>query len=251
MTKEIIEQFGGMSERTLLRRFQRLISICGGNYTFLQNKAGKVYFNENDAHFIKHILTELVNNEGMSSIFIDKKSSDEFVGEEEIHSFIQSYINKLEKDNCDENEIKETFDFLCMLFLYPVHLSRENCHKYIDSIWLNLQPYPYTHQVPMMKKVESLLKKQLAITAVNSMFMIGELSNLIQTSKDITDNDIGIQDYGDDTTATEYFERDRRALQLIQNNPEIRAYVERLTRQKAEEVFNVATSTLQYEKEGI
>lgn len=245
LTEEITEQIGGMSERTLRRRFRQLITVCGGNYTLLQNKNGKVYFDESETSFVKHILTELVKNEGISSKFIDKRNTDEFVGVEEVHGFIQSYISKLEEDGYDESEIKATVDFLCMIFLFPVHVSRENCHRYVNSIWLNLQAYPYTHQGPMLGQTESLLKKQLAVTAVNTMFMVGELSELIQSSKKITEDDIGMQDYGDDTIATEYFERDRRALQLIQNNPEIRAYVERLTGQKAEEVFNIAASSIQ------
>lgn len=250
LTEEITNKFGVMSERTLRRRFQKLIDVCGGNYTLLQNKNGKVYFDENETSFVKHILTELVKNEGILSKFIDKKNTNEFVGIEEVRGFIQSYIGKLEEDGYNENEIKAAVEFLSMLFLLPVHVSRENCYQYVMSIWLNLQAYPYTHQVSTMKQTEALLKKQLAVSAVNSIFMIGELSELIQSSKNITEDGIGIQDYGNDTPTAEYFERDRKALQLIQSNPEIRAYVERLTGQKAEEVFNVAASTMQYEKGG-
>ena len=88
-------------------------------------------------------------NDGLSSLFIDKHRTDDYVGAKAVHDFIQSYLDELSEEGVSEAEAIRTMNFLSMLFLAPIHHMREECHSYIDGIFLNLQGYPYTHQAIM------------------------------------------------------------------------------------------------------
>lgn len=94
----------------------------------------------------------------------------------------------------------------------------------------------------MMERLTKILKKEFAEITVQSTFMVGELAELIQKSKELCGDNIGMQDYGDDSIGVEYAERDMRTLRQIQADPDLRAYVEKKLGAKAEDVFNVAYS---------
>ena len=229
-----------ISERTLQRRFQKLIAIGGGNAQALKDRNGYIYFEEEEVPFVKHILKQLAENSGLASQFIDKTRGDDYVGAEQVHDFIQDYLDNLANQGVEENELVANMDFLCMLFLVPVHLMREHCHQLIDGIFLNLRAYTYTQQALIMKRLENKLKKEFADILVKSCFMVGELADIIQESKELCGDGIGMQDYGDDEIAMEYQERDRRALEMIRDDPALRMYVEKKVGAKAEEIFNLA-----------
>ncbi|WP_449290962.1 hypothetical protein [Oscillibacter ruminantium] len=231
-----------MSDRTLYRRFQKLVAVCGGNMEALKSGNGNVYFDDEEASFIRHILKELAMNDGLSSLFIDKHRTDDYVGAKAVHDFIQSYLDELSKEGISEAELIRTMNFLSMLFLAPIHHMREECHSYIDGIFLNLQGYPYTHQAIMLEKLTTKMKKEYAEILVKSCLMVGDLADIIQRSKELCDDNIGMQDYGDDDVAVEYAERDRRVLQMIKADPDLRVYVEKKIGCAAETIFNVAAA---------
>ncbi len=230
-----------LSERTLLRRFQKLVAI-GGGIADTMKTGTTTYFEEEEVLFVKHILKDLAMNKGLCSQFIDKNRGDDYVGASQVHEFIQKFFYELEADGASEEECQANLNFLAMIFLIPVHEMRENCHRLIDGIWLNLSSYPYTHQAMMMERLTKILKKEFAEITVQSTFMVGELAELIQKSKELCGDNIGMQDYGDDSIGVEYAERDMRTLRQIQADPDLRAYVEKKLGAKAEDVFNVAYS---------
>ena len=127
--------------------------------------------------------------------------------------------------------------FLCA----PLYIS-ENCHTLIDYLVINLQDLPSTHQAVYLKKIEHLLRKEFALRLAESAMNILDISNIIEESKELGEDDIGIQSYSefDPEIRSEYIQRDREVLKRIQEDDDLRHYIEGKIGKKAEEIFNYA-----------
>ena len=245
-----------ISQRTLLRRFYKLVSLCGGNPDALKDRNGHIYFSDEDITFAKYILMQLVNNEGICSKLIDKHTKEDSITPKAIHNFIQGYLDLMDAEGYSEEDMMASLKFFSWLFNDPLLASVEYCHQMIEFIHLNLLTYPYTYQVLEMKKVEDQIKRIFARTVVAAVFEVGELAEFIEKSKSLNEDDIGIQEYfcneegEEDECSLEYKARDCHVLQLIQQDDDLRQYVEKRVGRKAEEIFNVAAATLNLEKRG-
>ena len=135
--EEIVIKGQLMSVRTLQRRFEKLISCCGGSLDKLKDNNNHVFFDESEKLFVKSILEELYLNEGIASQFIDKNKSDEYVGLDVVNEFIDSYLNKLAEDGASDCEIQGNLNFLAMIFLLPVRENYEKCHSLLDDIFID------------------------------------------------------------------------------------------------------------------
>lgn len=243
-----------ISERTLLRRFYKLVSLCGGTPEALKDQNGHIYFEDENITFLKYVIIQLVNNDGICSRLIDKHTKDNTISAKEIHNFIQGYLDLMEKEGYSEQDMVATLELFSWLFCDPLLASIEYCHQMIDFIHFNLLLYPYTYQVLEMKKVEEQIKKIFAQTVVEAVFEVGELAQFIEKTKALNEDDVGIQKYfcnedgEEDGASLEYKSRDYRVLQMIQQDKDLRLYVEKRVGKKAEEIFNVAAALLDSEK---
>lgn len=235
--EEIVFKNQLMSVRTLQRRFEKLINCCGGNLEDLKNNNNHVFFDESDKLFVKTILEELYLNEGIAAQFIDKNKTDEYVGLDKVHEFVQKYLENLAKHGASEGEIQGNLNFLAMLFLLPVKENYEKCHAYLDYIFLNLEQYQYTHQAIMTDKIANEMKRMFACTMVEAMVELEHLLQLIKMGQGLSDEPNSLNWYGDDDIAVEYRERDRRAYRMLKEDDKLRAYMEDRLKENIDEIF--------------
>lgn len=234
---EVIGDSKAMSDRTLLRRFYKLVAVSGGNIERLKDERGHIFFEEEDTMFIKTLLEELYMNEGIASKFIDKQVGEDYVGYADLHSFVQKYLKNLSDSGSSEEEIQGTLNFLCMLFLLPVKENLYESHRLIDYIFLNLEQYPYTHQAIMSEKVYSEIQRMFAHTMVEGMLNLSELCSFISAGQDLADSKNPFDWYGDDQVGLEYRERDRRAYRRLVEDDELREFVEKRAGAKINQIF--------------
>ena len=226
-----------VNERTLRRRFEKLINGCGGDFDKLRNSHGKVFFSEADAPFVKSVLFELADKESISFKLMNS-IEDEVLPVKEVddyvHEFIQLNIDHMEEYNWHEEDIKNMVQFFDLIFEHSIRVKRTYCHELIDYLDYNNQVYPMTFRLEILGRIEKYLQKEYARTAVESLFYMGELSSMLKDAKELTES----FDYGDDIIASEYMQRDKKVLEHIQNEPIIRRYIEEKTGRKAEELFS-------------
>lgn len=94
-----------------------------------------------------------------------------------------------------------------------------------------------------MGKVEQILKKEFALRIVEATMRIAEIAGDIEISKKLGNDDIGIQDYyyeSDPQIRFHYIQRDKRVLEAIQEDDDLRQYIEKKFGKRAEEIFNYA-----------
>lgn len=225
--KEVVEKEGIMSERTLLRRFYKLISMCGGNLDKLKDENEHIFFEDSEVLFVKCILEELCRNEGVASQFIDKEKTDAYVGLDKLHIFVENYLTKLADAGATEAEIQGSLNFLGMLFLLPVKENYEYCHRLLDGLYLNLEQYPYTHQAIISNKITNEMKRMFASSMAEAMVYLVKLCEIIKMGQELYGDDNTLNWYGDDDIATEYMERDRRAYRIMKEDVGIKDYIEK------------------------
>lgn len=235
--EEVIGEEAIMSERTLLRRFYKLIAVCGGNIDMMKDENGHIFFDESEVQFLKVILEELYLNEGIASAFIDKQTSDDYVGLEMVHDFIQKFLEKLSDSGASEDEIQSNLNFLGMLFLLPVKENNEYCHRLLAAIYQNLEQYPYTHQAIMSNKITNEMKRMFACSMAEAMVNLVKLCEIIKAGQELSGEKNSLSWYGDDDIAIEYKERDRRAFRMMKNDDRLREYVEEKLNMKIEDLF--------------
>lgn len=237
--EEIVIKGQLMSVRTLQRRFEKLISCCGGSLDKLKDNNNHVFFDESEKLFVKSILEELYLNEGIASQFIDKNKSDEYVGLDVVNEFIDSYLNKLAEDGASDCEIQGNLNFLAMIFLLPVRENYEKCHSLLDDIFNNLQQYPYTHQAIMTNKIKNEMTRMFACSMTEAMVNLAQLVEFIKMGQDLSEEQNSLNWYGDDDIAVEYRERDRRAYRMLREDEKLRGYVEDKLNVKIDDIFPV------------
>lgn len=235
--EEIIFKNEIMSVRTLQRRFEKLISCCGGNLDALKNKNNHIFFDESDKLFVKTILEQLYLNEGIAAQFIDKNKTDEYVGLDKVREFVQQYLKNLANHGASEAEIQENLNFLAMLFLLPVKENYEKCHVYLDYIFLNLEQYPYTHQAIMTDKIANEMKKMFVCTIAEATVEMEHLLQFIKMGQELSDEPNSLNWYGDDEVAVEYKERDRRVYHMLKKDDKLRGYMEDKLKVNIDEIF--------------
>lgn len=90
-------------------------------------------------------------------------------------------------------------------------------------------------------KIEHILKKEFALRIAEATLEMVELAEKIEISK--KNDDIGIQNYyyeSDPKIRFHYIQRDKRVLEAIQEDEDLRKYIEKKLGKKAEQIFNYA-----------
>lgn len=113
----------------------------------------------------------------------------------------------------------------------------------IDIIAVNLNEIPVDRQGFYLGKIEHILKKEFALRIAESTIEMIQLAEKIEISKKENKNDIGIQNYyyeRDPEIRFHYMQRDKRVLEAIQEDDDLRQYIEKKFEKRAEEIFNYA-----------
>jgi hypothetical protein len=228
--------------RTLRRAFNRLIERLGGDKEMLQ-KGGSFEFHESEVPFMKVVIGQLYDGRGLIAQFTNERNLNMNFSSKDVSELIRSLVKEADKDGASKEELNEMVYFFSNIFLFSPLRSLESCHMLIDILAKNLQDLPTSEQSIYMGKVEHILKKELALRLAESILNSLNIAEMIDCSKDIADDDSGTQFYYERNPEIqhEYIQRDKLVLEKIQDDDDLRLYIEKKLGQKAEEIFNYAS----------
>lgn len=223
----------------LRRGFYRLLDSMGGDKETLKAGRRNIEFDESETSFIKIIIRQLCDSVGLVANFLDEKSN---VSSIDIRDLIRSIIDEESNKGASENELVQFALFLQKLFNCWQLYSLENCHSIINQLYSNMSEMPGSVQALYMSKVEHILKKEYKLRTVEMACGVFDISQIIELSKQERKDDIGIQSYieYDPEIRNEYIQRDKSVLIKIQEDDDLRHYIEKKLGKKAEEIFNYA-----------
>lgn len=234
------------------RAFGRLIERLGSEKEILKHGGKNMEFDQSELPFMKIILSQLYDNTGIIAEFANKRNRNKKFSSKEVHTMIQSLIDEADKSGMNEDELIDLAQFLSSIFLIAPLRSIEYCHMLIDTIASELQDLTsdlqskYLHKVEyiLFKQVEPILYKEMALRLFESVVRTEDLAIDIEMSKELAEDNIGIQSYEglDSAIRFQYIQRDRQVLEKIQEDDDLRQYIEKKLGKKAEEIFNYAAS---------
>lgn len=157
---------------------------------------------------------------------------------EEVSKLIHSIIVEANKNGASKNEVEQLVLFFSNIFSYSPLRSKQYCHALIDLLAKHMEDLPSSDQSIYLGKVEHILTKEFALRIAESTQHILTIAKGI----DYVDGDIGDQYYYERNPGIrfEYAERDKRVLEKIQNDEDLRQYIEKKLGRKAEEIYNYA-----------
>ena len=239
------DEAGSDSNIIALRRaFYRLLERLGSDKErFKEN--GKYLFAEQEVPFMIVLLTQLYDNNGIIADFANRTKKIEKFLAREVYEFLDTLKKEIEKAESDEKkyDLRDMLIFFTDLFLWSPLRSLEECHKLIDVLAANLQEIPVDRQSFYLGKIEHILKKEVALRIAESTLEMVELAEKTEISKKERNDDIGSQSYyyeSDPEIRFHYIQRDKRVLEAIQEDENLREYIEKKFGQRAEEIFNYA-----------
>ena len=230
--------------RALRRAFSRLFDRLGSDIeTYKHN--GIIEFAESEVPFMKSLLIQLYDNKGIIADFVNGGKKNKKFTSEDAREFLEQLEEEIEKTESEEKkeELEEMMVFFGQLFLYSPLRCVEECHKLIDIIAMNLIEIPVDKQGFYLGKIEHILKKEVSLRIAESTIEMIELAEKIEISKKENKDDIGIQNYyyeRDPEIRFHYMQRDKRVLEAIQEDDDLRQYIEKKFEKRAEEIFNYA-----------
>lgn len=230
--------------RSLRRAFDKLFERLGSDKEIFKRN-GVIAFSEWEVPLIKSLLFQLYDHNGIISEFVNASKKNKKFSSDEVRSFLD--ILHKEAENAESDEKKEELEdmgmFFSHLFLWSPLRSLEDCHGLIDSIASRLQDMPVNYQSYYLGTIEHILIKEFTLRYAEATIKMKEIAEDIENSKKGNSNDIGIQEYhgiGDPEIRFHYKQRDKRVLEEIQEDEDLRQYIEKKFGKKAEEIFNYA-----------
>lgn len=221
--------------RSLYRKFERLLERLGSNKEVLKDGGRTMEFDELDAPIIKALISQLYSGQGIIAEFVNARNESRQFSSNDVIEFIHALCDEVEKDDTmNKEELAYLAQFFNNIFLYSPLRSIETCHKTIDALALRLHDLTYDEQSIYLGKVEHILRKEYALRVAESAREIIRIAD----SKECREHyyyecDPEIKFY--------YIQRDRQILKAIQEDDDLRQYIEKKLRQKAEMIFNYAS----------
>ena len=215
--------------RSVRRGFDKLLESLGGSKEELKDDGRKISFDESDVPFMKVIIEQLYEKKGMMANFLDEGSN---VSSTDVRDLIMSIIEEESERGVTEDEISDLALFLLKNFSYWSLSSMENCHYFIDVLAANLHDLTSAEKALYFCKVEHIIKKEVALRIAESTI---EVYNIC---KDNVDNTVYCET--DPEIRFEYIQRDKAILAKIEEDNDLRYYIEKKLGKKAEEIFKYA-----------
>lgn len=223
--------------RSARRMFAQFVQNGGGNVSQLKNDSGNMMFDDLQKVYVEAILIQLLEKKGKAYDFYRKKPH--LPSTQETHDMIEDVLESIDDSKSSEEIIQDGINFLDMLFELTYRQKINDCHMIIDTLQANLEQYPYTLKLRSIERLITFLyaeniraSTEAAIQSCDLIKLFGNLTTLYST------NDIG-DIYGEpgDPIRREYEQRDAKMIESLKEDPELRAYVEKKTGYKIEEVF--------------
>ena len=212
--------------KKLRRKFEKFIRVCGGDIEKMKDGKKCISFPDEEKEFIKIILTQLAREEGLSQKLWEER--DDSMTLEEVHDFIQYFIDYLEKKGYSEAVIKDDVKTMDILFQITVREKLDYCHRLLDCYAENLTPYLYTYQVHFMDRLKKELLSMTVKSTVESSIYCSDLADLLKTGMELSETEDVSEFYGEknDPIRDEYVERDKQVVAYLKQHPEIKRAVE-------------------------
>jgi len=225
------------NKRMLHRSFEKLLEKIGTDKEFFKSGRKTFSFNKTDTKFMKIIIRQLYYGKGIIAQFVDNNLE---VSSVKVRDLIQSILDEEDKDGADEEELKHLACFLDKLFNCGALYSIENCHDLIDAIALNLDDLTSTDKIRYLSSLEQVLRSEFVSRITESIINMTAIAELVELSKEACADDIGIQNYTafDPEIRFEYIQRDKSVLARIQEDDDLRYYIEKKIGKKVESIFN-------------
>lgn len=223
--------------RALQRAFDKLIQKLGSDKEVLKRGGKNMEFDKSELPFMKVLITQLYDNEGIIAEFVNEGEKQFSVAQ--VHMLVESLLNEAYKEGMNGPDLKKLADFFTNIFLVSPLRSIEYCHILIDSLAYNLQDLTSSDQAECLKQVEIILKKEFAYRLFELAVNTWGLGLDIEEKKKLVDGDSPYYKY-EQEKQFEYIQRDKAILGVIQKDDDLRKFVEKKVGKKAEEIFNYA-----------
>lgn len=212
--------------KKLRRKFEKLIRVCGGDIEKMKDGKKCISFPDEEKEFIKIILTQLAREEGLSQKLWEER--DDSMTLEEVHDFIQYFIDYLEKKGYSEAVIKDVVKTMDILFQLTVREKLDYCHRLLDYYAENLTPYLYTYQVHFMDRLKKELLSMTVKSTMEASIYCSDLADVLKTGMELSETEDVSEFYGEenDPIRDEYVERDKQVVAYLKQHPEIKRAVE-------------------------
>lgn len=212
--------------KKLRRKFEKLIRVCGGDIEKMKDGKKCISFPDEEKEFIKIILTQLAREEGLSQKLWEER--DDSMTLEEVHDFIQYFIDYLEKKGYSEAVIKDVVKTMDILFQLTVREKLDYCHRLLDCYAENLTPYLYTYQVHFMDRLKKELLSMTVKSTMEASIYCSDLADVLKTGMELSETEDVSEFYGEenDPIRDEYVERDKQVVAYLKQHPEIKRAVE-------------------------
>ncbi len=218
----------------LRRAFYRLIERLGSDKELLKNGEKTIEFEESEVPFMKVILSQLYGNRGLIADLSNELNGNKAFSEKKIRELIQAVIDEADKSGMDETEFIQMALFLVRIFRYSPLRSIETCHKVIDTFSNIICDLPINQQIIYLLKVERFLKKECSLRYAEFIINTQVIADCIERGLDI-----GVEYYcaDDSEIMEEDIRRDKEVLEAIQQDDDLRQYIEKKFGKRAEEIF--------------
>lgn len=228
--------------KRLQRNFYSLIENLGTTKETLKGDAKTFQFHEKERFVIKYILSQIYDQKGLIYDFAMSKNKGEKFKSRKVHKMVQELCDAAEKDGMKESELIELVEFFSNIFLESPLRSIEYCHALVDSLAFNLQELPYNQKATYLLKFEDVLKKTYAMRVVELALNTANLGEYIEKRRELVGDDIYNEEFFEYDPPLRYYfmERDKELLGKIQEDEDLRYYIEKKLGKKAEEIFNYA-----------
>ena len=232
--------------RKVRRSFDALLARLGSDKAILkiQNKEssdGKksrdhevMLFDEFEKPMIKTLLLQLMDKKSLIYKFAHPKHYKAGFSSSEVFEFIETLKAEIFKDpNLVDIDMVYLHDYLVSIFLYSPLRSKETCHKLIDAIAATLYDLPCYEQTMCLDNVVYFLRKEYWLRTAEAA--IGSLK-VAENIKD--ENELSI--VSDPDIRAIYVKRDSEIMKAIQNDDDLRQYIEKKAGRQAELIFEHA-----------
>lgn len=228
--------------KSLSRAFYKFIEKLGSDKEMLKCGGHNYEFVESEVPFMKIIISQLYDNKGIIAEFTNGRKGNKVFSSKDVYDLIESLGKEADKVGVNENEIERMVDFFSKIFLLSPLRSVEYCHELIDAFALTLQDLTYDEQSIYLRQLEYVLKKELGLRYAEFCMKTLGLAHYVEEyrKKNGCSLEAGMYYEYEPELRFYYIQRDRAVLEAIQEDDDLRQFIEKKFGKKAEEIFNYA-----------
>lgn len=219
------------------RNFARLIEKLGGSIDDMKNSKNVIEFEEAEVPVIKVLLKSVfMSSDNPVGKFLFSKDNDDFSAEDAA-KFIEYIVTEsyvAANDATKEKMVKFLSDDTMVSHVRII----EDCHKLVDSYARELQHLVKSEQLIHLQLLKDEIFHFHILELVERAYRMAVISNEVELYKDGEEKVGCIYEGLPKSVQSEYVQRDIEILKAIQEDDDLRAYIEKKTGKKAEDIFN-------------